>query len=333
MSCKKRRLVITPRKLFVIPASFWQGSLFALFILLCFTNLYSQKNSFPYPVPENNFISFSDTNFHSAYLKIFNRDKQDFYFCISTGKNKCLSAAGENYINSGYENFFLVNFNFAFLTLKYNVIPYLHPDFAIKFLFILNKIKYLPRVSDAMRTVENQQKYKRRGWSNVDDSPHLLGLAADLSYFTRSDREIIQKYNTPLGIRFLEHGRRGNHHIHLQDDVIWLLNKDSDVGGISEAMNKRISENHNTLMPYSNILFTENFKDGIEINFNTDKLDLIKIEFLSPLGKKSAELSAGIFEKGTHTLHIRTDFLSSGLYCIRVFKNGMYLYQKNVIKL
>ena len=70
----------------------------------------------------------------------------------------------------------------------------------------------------------------------------------------------------------------------------------------------------------------------MEINFGTDNLDLIKIEFWSPLGKKVAEITAGVFEKGNHTFYIRTDFLPNGIYCARVFKNGMYLKQKNIIK-
>jgi len=324
MNCKKRA--------FVIPARSWQGSLLALFIILCFTNSFAQKTSFPYPVPENSFISFPDTNFHCAYLRVLNNESSDFYFYIATEKNKCFSASGENFVSLQSQDYFLVNFHFAFLTLKYNVIPYLHPDYAIKFLFILNKIKNYPRVSDAMRTVENQLKYKRRGWSNVEDSPHLMGLAADLSYFTRFDRDIIQRYNKGLGIRFLEHGGRGNHHIHLQDDILWLLHKNDNISTLSDSLNRKVTPNYNILKPYAENLYTEKFKDGLEINFSTENLDLIKIEFRTPLGKKSAEITAGVFEKGNHNIYIRTDFLPNGIYCARVVKNGMYLYQKNLIK-
>jgi hypothetical protein len=303
-----------------------------LFILFPLTNSNAQKILFPYPVSEKNFISFPDTNFHCAYLKIFNEESNDFYFFISAEKQKCLSVSGENFIDVPLQNYFLVNFHFAFLTLKYNVIPYIHPDFAIKLLYVLNKIKYYPRISDAMRTVENQMKYKKRGWSNVEDSPHMLGLAADLSYFTRSDRDIIQRYNKGLGIRFLEHGGRGNHHIHLQDDILWLLHKDDNISSLSDSLNRKIYPNYNILKPYTEILFSEKFINGIEINFNTDNLDLIKIEFSTPFGKNVAEITAGVFEKGEHTFYVRPDFLKKGIYCIRVFKNGMYLYQKNLIK-
>jgi|WetSurMetagenome_2_1015567.scaffolds.fasta_scaffold11522_5 hypothetical protein len=308
--------------------------LIILFILFPFINSFAQKILFPYPVPEKSFISFPDTNFHSAYIKIFNDDSNNFCFFISAEKQKSFSISSENFIDVSSENYSLVNFHFAFLTLKYNVIPYLHPDFAIKFLYILNKVKYYPRISDAMRTVESQLKYKRRGWSNVEDSPHMLGLAADLSYFTRSDRDIIQRYNKGLGIRFLEHGGRGNHHIHLQDDIIWYLlkNKNTNISDLSDSLNKKIYPNYNILKPYAENLFSENFKDGIEINFNTDNLDLIKVEFSNPLGNKIAEITTGVFEKGNHTFYIRPDFLEKGLYCVRVFKNGMYLYQKSFIK-
>jgi len=303
-----------------------------LFTFLSLANSHAQKILFPYPVTEKNFISFTDTNFHCAYLKINEKESSDFYFFISGEKNKGITLSGENFVNVPSSDYFLLNFHFIFLTIKYNVIPYLHPDFVIKFLYILNKIKYYPRVSDAMRTVESQLKYKKRGWSTVEDSPHMLGLAADLSYFTRNDRNVIQKYNQPLGIRFLEHGGRGNNHIHLQDDILWSLNKEPNISNISDSLNKKISVNYNILKPYAENLFAEKFKDGIEINFKTDNLDLIKVEFITPFGFKQAEVTAGVFENGSHTFYIRTDFLKNGIYCVRVFKNGMYLYQKNIIK-
>ncbi|MFA5403699.1 MAG: hypothetical protein WC358_02075 [Ignavibacteria bacterium] len=306
--------------------------LFFLFTFLSLINLNAQKISFPYPVTENNFISFPDTNFHCAYLKINENESSDFYFFISGEKNKGIALSDENFVNALSFDYFLMNFHFAFLTMKYNVIPYIHPDFAIKFLYILNKTKYYPRVSDAMRTVEDQLKYKRRGWSTVEDSPHMLGIAADLSYYTRYDRSIIQKYNQGLGIRFLEHGGRGNNHIHLQDDILWLLNKNISISNISDSLNNKISTNYNILKPYAENLYAEKFTDGIEINFNTENLDLIKVEFVTPFEKKQAEITAGVFEKGNHKFYIRTDFLRKGIYCIRVFKNGMYLEQKNLIK-
>lgn len=308
-----------------------KGALIILFTFLSLTNLYAQKILFPYPVAEKNFISFPDTNFHCAYLEINDKESSGFSFFISD-KYKGIALSNENFVNVHSLNYFLLNFRFAFLTMKYNVIPYLHPDFVIKFLFLLNKVKYLPRVSDAMRTTEEQLKYKKRGWSNVEDSPHLLGLAADLSYYTRNDGNIIQKYCQPLFIRYLEHGGRGNHHIHLQDETLWMLNKNSGIQTISDSLNKKLSVNFDIMKPYAENLFAEKFTDGIEINFNTDNLDLIKVEFITPLGFKQAELTAGIFEKGEHKFYIRTDFLKKGIYCIRIFKNGMYLNQKGLIK-
>jgi hypothetical protein len=183
-----------------------------------------------------------------------------------------------------------------------------------------------------MRTVENQLRYKKRGWSNVEDSPHMMGLAADLSYFTRNEREIIQKYVNGLGLRFLEHGGRGNHHIHLQDDILWLLHKNDNISDLSESLNRKIPPNYNILKPYAGNLYADKFKDGMEINFNSDNLSLIKVEFITPFGKTAAEITAGVFEKGSHTIYIRTDFLPNGIYCARIFKNGMYLYQKSLIK-
>lgn len=305
--------------------------LFVLFSFLSLTNLSAQKIIFSYPVSEKSFISFPDTNFYSAYLKINDKESSEFYFFISE-KNKGISLSNENFVNTNSLNYYLVNFRFTFLTMKYNVIPYLHPDFVIKFLFLLNKVKYLPRVSDAMRTNEEQLKYKKRGWSNVEDSPHMLGLAADLSYYTRYDRNIVQNYIRGLGIRYLEHGGRGNHHIHLQDETLWLLNKNSGISNLSDSLNKRLSQNFDIMKPYTETLFAEKFTDGIEINFETENRDLIKVELIIPLGFKQAELTAGIFENGEHKFYIRPDFLKKGIYCVRVFRNGMYLYQKCYIR-
>lgn len=299
--------------------------------LFLFFNSYAQKTSFPYPVPENNFISFADTDFHCAYLKINEDNFSRFSFFISD-KSRCLILPDENFIYTEYKDFFLMNFRLAFLTIKYNVVPYLHPDFAIKLLFLLNKVKYFPRISDAIRTTDEQIKYKKRGWSTVEDSPHMLGLAADLSYYTRFDRNIIQKYYPALGIRFLEHGGRGNNHIHLQDETLWYLNKNSGISYLSDSLNKKLSQNINILKPYAGNMYAENFSDGLEINFETDNLDFIKVEFIDPVGFKTAELTAGIFEKGENSFFVRTDFLKKGVYCARVFKNGVYLYQKNLIK-
>lgn len=301
-------------------------------ILILSLNSFAQKNYFPYPETEDSFITFIDTCFLSAYLKINDKKSSDFVFYISGEKKKCFTLRDENFINVQSKNFFLLNFRLAFLTLKYNVIPYLHPDFVIKFLFLLNKVKYLPRVSDAMRTTEEQLRYKKRGWSNVEDSPHLLGFAADLSYYSRYDRGIIQKYCFPLGIRYIEHGGRGNNHIHLQDETLWLMKRNYSISEISDSLNKKLTESQNILKPYAENLYPKKYKEGIEIKFNTEYLDIIKIEFITPTGFCQAEITTGVFESGNHTLYLNTDFLRVGIYCVRVFKNGMYLYQKNFIK-
>jgi hypothetical protein len=301
-----------------------------LFFFLSLTDLYSQKILFPYPVAENSFISFTDTNFHCAYLKLNKNESSDFCFFVADNFRGVI-LSNENFVNVRSLDYFLFNFRLNFLTIKYNVLPYLHPDFVIKFLFLLNKVKYFPRISDAMRTTEEQLKYKKRGWSNVEDSPHMLGLAADLSFYTRYDRNIIQKYYLPLGIRYLEHGGRGNNHIHMQDETLWLTDKTTRTQVISDSLNKKLSENYNIMKPYTENLFAEKFTDGIEVNFNTDNLDLIKVEFTTPIGFKYAELTAGIFENGSHTFYIRPDFLKKGVYCVRAFRNGMYLFQKGLI--
>ncbi len=308
--------------------------LFIIFFsyIIC-TKSQTQKVIFPYPVSEKNFISFSDTNLYCTYLNFNEEESSDFIFIISKEKNKVISLSGDDFITCKQNNFTLLNFRLPFLVFKSNVITYIHPVFAIKFLYLLNKVKFLPRISDAMRTTEEQHKYKKRGWSNVEDSPHLLGVAADLSYYTKYDRNIIQNSIQGLGIRYLEHGGKGNKHIHLQDETLWQMNKYSNIQSLSDTLNKMILQNNNILRPYCENLYTEKFSNGIEINFISDDLSLIKVEFITPLGIKNAEITTGVFENGEHKFYIRPDFLKNGVYCIRIYKNGIYMEQKSLVKL
>ena len=248
-------------------------------LLLFFSFLFSfnsfADNKFLFPSSPENYITYSDSGFYCSYLKIYSQTGKQYFFTLTKPDSKIFLFSGENVVDVSNENYPLVNFNFPFLTLKYNVIPYLHPLFAIKFLYILKKLKFLPRVSDAMRTVENQLKYKRRGWSNVESSPHLLGIAADLSYFTRYDREQILRYNVSLSVHFLEHGGKGNHHIHLQDEDVWNMIKEKNVYDISDSLNKKIARNYNMLKPYAGSYYQYNFIPDVSFNFISEKLDFI----------------------------------------------------------
>lgn len=301
------------------------------FLFLTFfnhTESFSQDNQFHlinHPNTLENIINFSESNFLSAYVLIIDDETIRNSFLIHTRKNENYFINGENFVNSKIKNnqYSLVNFHLPFLTIKYNVLPYLYPDYAIKVLYLMDKLKFYPRISDAMRSNEEQIRYKRRGWSNVESSPHLIGIAMDLSYFTKSDRDIILKYVSNLGIHFLEHGGRGNHHIHLQDEEKWASLFGYDVNNLSDSLNKYVGENYNILKPYFLIEGNEISDDDFKFDFYSDKNEMIKIEIENLLEKKCAHISAGIFEPGTHTIYLHKDFLKKGTYIFKYYRNNL----------
>jgi len=182
-----------------------------------------------------------------------------------------------------------------------------------------------------MRTNEDQIKYKRRGWSNVESSPHMAGIAADLSYFTRVDREMILKYNQKIGVHFLEHGRRGNHHIHLQDEELWQSIKDKSVLSLSDTLNKKISNTNNILKPYALEYISKGNKD-IFFKFYTSELDIIRIEIEDIYGRKKAEITSGVYEPGSHEVSFNINSLPAGIYSAKLFRNNIYVSQKIISK-
>jgi hypothetical protein len=276
-----------------------------------------------------NVIDFRDTSYCSAHISIYD-DTVKNYFITKNERNKNIFLSNDNFIAIKYlnENYFLLNFHFPFLTIKYNVIPYLNPEFVIKALYILKKIKFSPRISDALRSSEEQKKYKRRGWSNIESSPHMLGLAMDLSYFTGQERDIVMRCTAQLGIHFLEHGGRGNHHIHLQDEWEWTGIKDYNTDELSGTLNRNVNQNYNILKPY--FLETEcvQSENDIILNFVSDKYEIIKIEIENSLGQKKAKITAGIFEPGKHAIAIRKDFLKKGAYIFKYFRNNLFFKEE-----
>ncbi|MFC2092785.1 hypothetical protein ACFLSV_02695 [Bacteroidota bacterium] len=205
-----------------------------LHTLLIFVNVYGYD---PLAYSHRDFISFQDSGFYCSYLYA----KKDFgevenSFVIHTSNTNYFVPQDNFVFVKRCDVYYpLMKMNFPFLEMKENVLPYLHPNFAIKLLFILNKISNNIRISDAMRTTEDQVLYKKRGWTDVLASPHIIGLAIDFSYYSRAVRNIILKYYKALGIRYLEHGNKYNMHIHLQDNEIWTPIKESGEEIITES--------------------------------------------------------------------------------------------------
>ena len=309
--------------------------LLLIYILLLLSTpvSYAQFNQFKlhnFLNTDYNIINLSDSNFYSACVSVFSDNTSVNSFIIFSGKEENFFITDENFVTCDINQFIypLVNFHFPFLTIKYNVVPYLYPDFVIKLFYILNKLKFNPRISDAMRSNEEQIKNKRRGWSNVESSPHLIGIAMDLSYYTVQDKNTIMKYASELGIHFLEHGGRGNRHIHLQDEEEWSGLYGVDVNKLSDSLNIYVKKNYNILKPYFLITEKEISGDDIKYNFYSDKNEIVKIEIENILCKKKAHISVGVFEPGEHTVYIHNDFLKKGSYILKFYRNNLLFKEK-----
>jgi len=284
------------------------------------------------------FISFPDSNFYCAYLLFNNKDgKVENFFVINTDGEKNYLIPPENFISASRYNLYypLMKMDFSFLEFKENVIPYLHPNFMIKFLFLLNKLNYNIRISDAMRSPKEQLSYKRRGWTDVLVSPHIIGLAADLSYYSGTGREIILKYYQPLNIRYLEHGGKYNRHIHLQDNEIWKPIKRANeevLLSASDELSQKIS-NNNHMVKTSAIEFIQDKKCyGFDYEFFSNGLSLLKMKIENNIGEEQAMIIAGVFETGNHNVSVRYDFLKKGVYKFKFFLNNYFIEEKCVVR-
>ena len=311
---------------------------FLLFLFLhtslFFVNVYSYI-SLDYS--QRDFISFQDSGFYCSYLYV----KKDFgevenSFVIHTSStNYFVPQDNFVFIKRGNVYYPLLRMNFPFLEMKENVLPYLHPNFAIKLLFIFNKINNNIRISDAMRTTEEQVLYKKRGWTDVLASPHIIGLAIDLSYYSGTVRNVILKYHKSLGIRYLEHGNKYNMHIHLQDNEIWTPIKVAGEEIITESsddLNKEISLNNHSIKSNS-IEYLKNESTGsLYFEFYSEGQAMVKILFENNLGEKQAEIISGIFEQGENNLFVNYDFLKKGVYKVKFYVNNFFMEERVVVR-
>ena len=284
------------------------------------------------------FISFPDSNFYCAYLLLNKKDgKGENFFVIHTDGDKSYLIPPENFITASRYNVYypLMKMDFSFLEFKENVIPYLHPNFVMKLLFLLNKLNYNIRISDAMRTTREQLIYKRRGWTDVLVSPHIIGLAADLSYYSGAGREIIFKYCQPLNIRYLEHGGKYNRHIHLQDNEVWEPIKKANeevLLSASNELNQKLS-NNNHIVKTSAIEFIQDKQCfGFNYAFFSDGLSLLKMKIENNIGEERAMIIAGVFETGNHNVSVRYDFLKKGVYKFKFFLNNFFVEEKCIVR-
>lgn len=316
-----------------------------LFIIFIFIQVLCQSFSFASDFSLDRSFESSDKPFFyckenhliSAYLRVY--DEYGNYsnrFEIITQKDSILYIPDYNFINFTNEkgSFSLVKFSFSFLQLKFNVIPYLQAPALIKFLYLMDKVRFMPRVSDAMRTNENQLKYKRRGWSNIESSPHIIGAAMDLSYATREDKEKILSLNEQINIHYLEHGRGGNRHVHLQDNSIWNMDVSTYANALSENLSNEIIVKDNmvtsTCLPVDKVTSDEN---TFNYNFTSEHPEILKIKILDEFDRVKGKLSCGVFEKGNHSLTFYLNFLKRGVYKLIIQRREGFLEEKIVVVL
>ena len=283
------------------------------------------------------FISFQDSGFYCSYLYV----KKDFgevensFIIHAPNTNYFVPQDNFVFVKRCEVYYPLMKMNFPFLEMKENVLPYLHPKLVIKLLFLLNKINNNIRISDAMRTTEEQVLYKKRGWTDVLASPHILGLAVDLSYYSGTVRNVILKYHKQLGIRYLEHGNKYNIHIHLQDNEIWTPIKEAGEEIITESsddLNKKISSNNHSIKSNS-IEYSENTStSSLDFEFFSESHALVKILFESNPGEKQAEIISGVFEQGENSLSVNYDFLKKGVYKVKFYVNNFFIEERVVVR-
>lgn len=283
---------------------------------------------------DNPFFYTNEKHLISGYLKIINDDGSIYnQFQIITKTDSVLYIPDYNFISytNGKGYFPMVKFSFPFLQLKHNVIPYLQAPALIKFLYLMDKVKFRPRVSDGMRTNEAQLLYKRRGWSNIEASPHIIGAAMDLSYTPPEDKTKILSLNDAINVHYLEHGRRGNRHVHLQDNSIWNMDVSTYANDLSAKLNEIIQEKICMIAsPYS---YTEKKSDKLNsfvYNFRTNNPGTLKIKFYDMYGRKKADLLSGIYEPGNHSINVFTDFLKRGVYKL-IITNQEGLLEEKII--
>lgn len=281
------------------------------------------------------FVRSADSLFYSSHLLYYNSGKPINYFLVNLPGGEKYFSSPEEFILSGRMGmcYPLVNFDYSFLTFKDNVSRFIHPNFAIKFLYLINKVGATQTISDAMRKSDEQLLYKRRGWTDVESSPHMYGLAADMVYYSGSDRSLIQSKVEALDVRFLEHGSRGNLHIHLQDNEIWKNVKPvfdtTDCKMLNDSLCNKVIPTER-MDPVSGN--TGSYINYNKYSFTAPGEGVLKMIFLDKFGNTAAEIRTGVFEAGSHEVFYNYGFLKNGAYTMRVYYNYDFISAVPVFK-
>lgn len=251
------------------------------------------------------------------------------YFQINHPENGLYFIDNQNFIAGDYgRSYPLVNFNLSFLNIKENVIPFIHPFFLIKFLHVVSEHNFNQRITDALRTSENQLRYKKRGWTGTENSPHMVGLAADLGSYGVSDRNSIRELSEILNLRFLEHGKGANRHIHIQDNSVWRNLDTSEVKILSNAFNVDADIDKFCRAASYKKLNDDGIKFSQKFIVEGEGLKTLRIEFTDALGIISATYYAGVFKNNHNEVFVNTAFFPTGVYKAEVFINDIKVSQR-----
>jgi len=300
---------------------------------------FSEINSIVPVTPKTGFsvndIVFSDSGFYSSVVFLFDDKKiSGSFFLVRDAQNNLTGFANDNFIHISDTSpkWSLARIDFPFLNLKENVVPYLNPYFLIKVLYLYNKVRFSPRLSDAARTQEQQLKYKRRKWSDVEVSPHLIGLAFDMSRYSFVEKRKVEDLSETLDLKYLNHGGRNNWHVHIQEQYLWgsakftgkvidiAIAQDSCVVGNYPKLKKIVTLPKNNYYVDSRLRGNDN--NIFFLNFECEKNSIFTIEAINNLGFLTSEITTGVFEKGSHKIGINFSFLQNGIYKIRVKLNS-----------
>jgi len=283
----------------------------------------------------------------SFYAEFNQNNKKDYYF--ATTVDSFVYKANKNQIISvslKEKDYSLINTDFPFLNRKEKLVPYLNAVFLIKIIYLFETVKFRTFLTDALRTYQEQVRYSRHGWTTVDKSPHMVGIAADMGRYFSTERKIIESESELIGLRFLQHGRRGNVHIHLQDNSIWYSKDlDNNLIELSGKMHDMVEKTYNGLIGYEKFLSRKFFSTKIsdksyphseagriyKLVITTAKPVILRSEIFDVFNNKIATFHTGIFKHSNNTFFLNTEFLSDGVYRIKHYL-GNKLYKEDIIK-
>lgn len=294
----------------------------AILIFFVFTSASHASFFIPSYGSDKVFIIFPDTNFYSAYIHMKNGNGYENCFLMQKDRKLMLVCDGDFLsFKNGKINYSLMNFQFDFLTIKDNVIKYIDPELMVKVLYIMHNNNFAYRISDAMRSPALQHRYMRRGWSDRGSSPHMFGLAFDITnYWSVENRNKVREDAVGLGLKFLEHGR--NRHIHLEDSTKWLNNPYFFTEEKSmEFVNKIDSNNYVMNIPIE-VGNSFNYKNFLKIDFHNSQTSDIKFIAESIYGKKLFEVTCGVFKEGNNFIFLNKELFGSEPLILKIYERG-----------